>query len=80
MSTVVVVDYGMGNLRSVAQAVKHAAAGSGVQVQVSGDPAAVMAAERVVLPGQGAMRDCMPTQTPNSGWTAAKSRKHPAWA
>jgi imidazole glycerol-phosphate synthase subunit HisH len=59
MSTVVVVDYGMGNLRSVAQAVMHAAAGSGADVIVSGDPAAVMAAERVVLPGQGAMRDCM---------------------
>jgi imidazole glycerol-phosphate synthase subunit HisH len=57
--TVVVVDYGMGNLRSVSQAVAHVAQGSGVDVQVSADPAAVMAAERVVLPGQGAMRDCM---------------------
>jgi imidazole glycerol-phosphate synthase subunit HisH len=57
--SVVVVDYGTGNLRSVAQAVLHAAAGSGVEVRVSGDPAVVMAAERLVLPGQGAMRDCM---------------------
>jgi imidazole glycerol-phosphate synthase subunit HisH len=57
--TVAVVDYGMGNLRSVAQAVKHAAAGSGVEVVVTADPQAVRAAERVVLPGQGAMRDCM---------------------
>jgi imidazole glycerol-phosphate synthase subunit HisH len=57
--TVAVVDYGMGNLRSVAQAVIHAAAGSGVDVVVTADPDAVRAAERVVLPGQGAMRDCM---------------------
>ena len=57
--TVAVVDYGMGNLRSVSQAVLHAAAGSGIQVQVTADPQAVRAAERVVLPGQGAMRDCM---------------------
>src|SRR5690606_25920377 len=57
--TVAVVDYGMGNLRSVSQAVMHVAAGSGLEVVVSADPAQVMAAERVVLPGQGAMRDCM---------------------
>jgi glutamine amidotransferase len=67
---VVVVDYGMGNLRSVAQAVMHAAAGRGVEVQVSGDPALVMAAERVVLPGQGAMRDCM-AELERSGCRAA---------
>lgn len=57
--TVAVVDYGMGNLRSVSQAVMHAAAHSGVQVVVSADPDVVRRAERVVLPGQGAMRDCM---------------------
>jgi glutamine amidotransferase len=57
--TVAVVDYGMGNLRSVSQAVMHVAAGTGVEVIVTSDPAEVMAAERVVLPGQGAMRDCM---------------------
>jgi imidazole glycerol-phosphate synthase subunit HisH len=56
---VAVVDYGMGNLRSVSQAVKHVAADSGVDVVVTSDPDAVYAAERVVLPGQGAMRDCM---------------------
>jgi glutamine amidotransferase len=49
----------MGNLRSVSQAVMHAAQGSGVEVVVTSDPAVVMKAERVVLPGQGAMRDCM---------------------
>ena len=59
MATVAVVDYGMGNLRSVSQAVMHVAAGSGVDVIVTQRPADVMAAHRVVLPGQGAMRDCM---------------------
>jgi imidazole glycerol-phosphate synthase subunit HisH len=57
--TVAVVDYGMGNLRSVSQAVMHVAAGSGVDVVVTARPDEVFAAERVVLPGQGAMRDCM---------------------
>jgi imidazole glycerol-phosphate synthase subunit HisH len=56
---VAVVDYGMGNLRSVSQAVIHAAAGLDVEVVVTADPAVVAAADRVVLPGQGAMRDCM---------------------
>ena len=60
MRTVAVVDYGMGNLRSVSQAVLHAARGrADVEVVVSGDPDVVRAAERVVLPGQGAMPDCM---------------------
>ena len=53
------VDYGMGNLRSVSQAVMHVAVGSGVDVVVTQRPEEVYAAERVVLPGQGAMRDCM---------------------
>jgi glutamine amidotransferase len=57
--TVAVVDYGMGNLRSVSQAVMHVAAGEGVDVIVTSRPDEVRAAERVVLPGQGAMRDCM---------------------
>lgn len=59
MTTVAVVDYGMGNLRSVTQAVLHAAQGSGVEVVWARRPEEVMAAARVVLPGQGAMRDCM---------------------
>jgi len=57
--TVAVVDYGMGNLRSVSQAVMHVAADSGYEVVVTQRPEEVLAAERVVLPGQGAMRDCM---------------------
>jgi glutamine amidotransferase len=59
MSTVAVVDYGMGNLRSVSQAVIHVAKGSGVDVLITRRPEDVLAADRVVLPGQGAMRDCM---------------------
>lgn len=58
--TVAVVDYGMGNLRSVAQAVIHAAtAVDHVDVVVTSDPQVVRDAHRVVLPGQGAMPDCM---------------------
>ena len=58
--TVAVIDYGMGNLRSVSQAVMHAAlTADDVKVIVTANPEEVFAAERVVLPGQGAMRDCM---------------------
>jgi len=56
---VAVVDYGMGNLRSVSQAVQHVAQGSGYEVVVTSDAQDVLKAERVVLPGQGAMPDCM---------------------
>jgi glutamine amidotransferase len=59
MKKVAVVDYGMGNLRSVTQAVMHVASGTGVDVVWARTPQEVMDAERVVLPGQGAMRDCM---------------------
>ncbi|MCY7317526.1 MAG: imidazole glycerol phosphate synthase subunit HisH [Ramlibacter sp.] len=59
MKTVAVVDYGMGNLRSVSQAVQHVAQGSGFDVVVTADPQVVRDADRLVLPGQGAMRDCM---------------------
>jgi imidazole glycerol-phosphate synthase subunit HisH len=73
--TVAVVDYGMGNLRSVAQALAHVARetsrpGAEIDVVVSGDPDVVAAAERVVLPGQGAMPDCM-RQLRESGLEAA---------
>ena len=49
----------MGNLRSVSQAVQHAADQVGVEVFVTSDPEVVRRATRVVLPGQGAMPDCM---------------------
>ena len=57
--TVAVVDYGMGNLRSVSQAVMHVARDTDFDVIVTSNPDEVFAAERVVLPGQGAMPDCM---------------------
>jgi glutamine amidotransferase len=58
--SVAVVDYGMGNLRSVSQAVMHVAREEpGIEVVVTSNPDEVLAAERVVLPGQGAMPDCM---------------------
>lgn len=56
--TVVVVDYGMGNLRSVAKAIEHVAP-SGTTVRVSGCPQELAEADRIVFPGQGAARDCM---------------------
>ena len=60
MRTVAVVDYGMGNLRSVSQAVAHVAREAGdIKVIVTANPEEVFAAERVVLPGQGALPDCM---------------------
>jgi len=57
MSDIAVVDYGMGNLRSVAKAIEHVAPQR--SVTVTSDPAVVRAAGRIVFPGQGAMRDCM---------------------
>lgn len=57
MQKVVVVDFGMGNLRSVQRALAHVA--TDADVAISSDPAAVRAADRVVFPGQGAMPDCM---------------------
>jgi glutamine amidotransferase len=57
MSKVVVVDYGMGNLRSVAKAIEHVAPEA--EVRVSSAAAEIAAADRVVVPGQGAMPDCM---------------------
>ena len=53
----VVVDYGMGNLRSVAQAREHVAPEA--RISVSADANEIAAADRVVVPGQGAMPDCM---------------------
>ena len=55
--SIAVIDYGMGNLRSVSKALEHVAGGK--DVIVTADPAVVAAAERVVFPGQGAMPDCM---------------------
>ncbi len=57
MALIAVIDYGMGNLRSVSKALEHVAPDA--EVQVTSDPKIVRQAERVVFPGQGAMPDCM---------------------
>lgn len=57
MKKIVVVDYGMGNLRSVAQALRAVAPEA--EVLISGEISDLKKAERIVLPGQGAMPDCM---------------------
>lgn len=57
--TVVVVDYGVGNLRSVANALSTVATSGQFQVLISANPADIDRADRLVLPGQGAMKDCM---------------------
>ena len=56
-TSIAIVDYGMGNLRSVYQALRKAAPEA--DVAIVEQPEAIRAADRVVLPGQGAMRDCM---------------------
>ena len=57
--TVAVVDYGSGNLRSVSQAVIHVAEQAEVDVKITASAQGVLDADRVVLPGQGHMGDCM---------------------
>ncbi|NQZ32277.1 MAG: imidazole glycerol phosphate synthase subunit HisH [Oceanospirillaceae bacterium] len=57
MSTVAVIDYGMGNLHSVAKALEHVM--PNVNVQVTSDPKVIADADRVILPGVGAIRDCV---------------------
>jgi glutamine amidotransferase len=54
---IAVVDYGMGNLRSVSKAVEHVAAGK--SVVITSDAATIQRATHVIFPGQGAMPDCM---------------------
>ncbi len=57
MATIAVIDYGMGNLRSVSKALEYASAGA--RVIVTFEPEQILRADRVVLPGVGAIRDCM---------------------
>jgi glutamine amidotransferase len=58
--TVAIIDYGSGNLHSAAKAFERAArdANLPVKIEVTSDPAAVRRAERIVLPGVGAFKDC----------------------
>lgn len=57
MASIAVIDYGMGNLRSVAKALEHVAPGS--RILVTQQARDILQADRVVFPGQGAIRDCM---------------------
>jgi imidazole glycerol-phosphate synthase subunit HisH len=57
MSSVAVIDYGMGNLHSIAKALQHA--GPECEVRVTSAPDSILNADRVVFPGVGAIRDCM---------------------
>ena len=57
MTDIAIVDYGMGNLRSVAKALEHVAPEA--VIAVTNNPEVVRKAERVVVPGQGAMPDCL---------------------
>ena len=57
MNSVAVIDYGMGNLHSVAKALEHVA--DNTRFIVSSVPEQILAADRVVLPGVGAIRDCI---------------------
>ena len=65
MNQIAVIDYGMGNLHSVAKAIEHVGAelasesGQATKVVITSDPARIAAADRVVFPGVGAIRDCM---------------------
>jgi len=61
MTHVAVIDYGMGNLHSVAKALEHVGkrVGIALQVSVTSDPEVLRSADRLVFPGVGAMRDCM---------------------
>ena len=56
--SVVVVDYGAGNLKSAAKALLAAAKSSGAEIAVTADPGAVRRADKIVLPGVGAFADC----------------------
>jgi len=57
MNSIAIIDYGMGNLHSVSKAIEHVAPSA--SVIVSSDIEVIRAADRVILPGVGAMRDCM---------------------
>lgn len=57
MSSVAVVDYGMGNLHSIAKALQRVAPAA--DIRITHDPSLIRSADRVVFPGVGAIRDCM---------------------
>lgn len=58
MSMIAIIDYGMGNLRSVSQAIQHVS-DADTEVVITSDKKLIIEADRIVFPGQGAARDCM---------------------
>ena len=58
MSNIAIIDYGMGNLYSVAKAAEYVASTSD-RVYITSNPKEIAASDRVIFPGQGAARDCM---------------------
>lgn len=76
MQTAVLIDYGSGNLRSAEKALIQAAqdGGDAVRVQVTADPDAIAAADRLVLPGVGAFAACMTALNERPGVVEAMNR------
>lgn len=72
---VVIIDYGSGNLRSVAKAIEHVAAGTPRTVQVTRSPLTLAQASHIVLPGVGAFADCMAGLAAIPGMVEALSRE-----
>ena len=68
---IIVVDTGLGNLRSVERALREAAhrTGEAATIEVSRDPSTLAEADKIVMPGQGAFRDC--SMALDGGWRAA---------
>jgi glutamine amidotransferase len=58
VSFIAIIDYGMGNLRSVSQAVQHVS-NDDTTIMITADQSVIQEADRIVFPGQGAARDCM---------------------
>ncbi|MGB0360192.1 MAG: imidazole glycerol phosphate synthase subunit HisH, partial [Endozoicomonas sp.] len=58
MKSVAIIDYGMGNLHSVGKALEHVA-DTDTRIIITSKPEEILSADRVVLPGVGAIRDCM---------------------
>ncbi|MCB1720285.1 MAG: imidazole glycerol phosphate synthase subunit HisH [Alphaproteobacteria bacterium] len=75
--TIVIIDYGSGNLRSAAKAFERVIADEAIdaEVQVSGRPEDVLRADRIVLPGQGAFGDCMDNLKATSGMIEALEQR-----
>ncbi len=73
MTRVAVLDYGMGNLHSVAKALETVGAD---QVWITRSPERIEQADRLVLPGQGAMRDCMAAMTAEGIDQAVRNALH----